>query len=273
MIATVASPASAARSRTMLVSFLGAIVRRLGNWMPIAGTVDLITPLGLDAPSVRTAVSRLKKRGWLDSEARAGQRGYVLTEPALQALAAGDDVVWHARQPADLADGWCIVNASVPETARGARHQLRAHLAALGFGNISTALWIAPARMRGAAERAITELEASRHCAVFVGDHVAGRDLGEMLQQSWDLEAVDRGYRAFLGRYEPELARLSSTALVDPREAFTAYLAMIDRWRRLPFRDPGLPRELLGGDWSAPAAGALFEQLVSLLEGRALAHA
>ena len=47
----------------------------------------------------------------------------------------------------------------------------------------------------------------------------------------------------------------------------------MDSWRRLPFRDPGLPRELLSEGWSGPAAGALFEQLVATLERRALAHA
>jgi phenylacetic acid degradation operon negative regulatory protein len=56
-------------------------------------------------------------------------------------------------------------------------------------------------------------------------------------------------------------------------DAFVTYLEVIDHWRKLPFRDPGLPRELLADDWSAPQAGALFEQLVGLLDGRALAYA
>ena len=59
------------QSRTVLVSFLGSIVRPMGNWMPIAGTIELMGQFGLDAPSVRTAVFRLKKRGWL-AEPRFG---------------------------------------------------------------------------------------------------------------------------------------------------------------------------------------------------------
>jgi len=111
-----APPAAAGlqRSRTVLVSFLGSIVRPMGNWMPIAGTIELMGEFGLDAPSVRTAVFRLKKRGWLASETRSGSRGYALTLVALKALAAGDEIIWHARQSADLADGWCIVSFSVP---------------------------------------------------------------------------------------------------------------------------------------------------------------
>jgi len=81
------------QSRSTVVTFLGAVVRPLGSWMPIAGTVDLLTQAGLDAPSVRTAVHRLKGNGWLQSEAREGARGYALTTTALETLAVGDEVI------------------------------------------------------------------------------------------------------------------------------------------------------------------------------------
>ncbi|MFM9587874.1 PaaX family transcriptional regulator C-terminal domain-containing protein [Streptomyces scabiei] len=266
------SPA-ARRSRTVLVSFLGAVVRKMGNWMPIAGTVELLTGLGLDAPSVRTAVFRLKKRGWLVSESRAGMRGYTLTPAALEALVAGDEVIWHARQPADLGDGWCFVNFSVPESARALRHRLTAHLTSLGFGNIGSAVWIAPARMLPAAQRAIAELDLTAQCAVFVGDYVAGQDLTAMVRGGWDLDEIDRRYREFIDRYEGEAGRLGEAAVIDGDHAFVTYLAVVDHWRKLPFRDPGLPREVLAEDWSGPDAVRLFERMVTLLEGRALAHA
>ena len=270
-----APPAAAGpqQSRTALVSFLGSIVRPMGNWMPIAGTIELMGQFGLDAPSVRTAVFRLKKRGWLASETRSGSRGYALTPVALKALAAGDEIIWHARQPADLADGWCIVSFSVPESARSKRDQLRTHLASLGFGNVGAAMWIAPARMRAAADQAIAELGLTSYCAIFVGDYVGGRDLPALLRESWDLVEIDRRYREFTHRFAGQARGLGAEGAVDPRRAFLSYLAVIDQWRKLPFRDPGLPREILPADWSAPAAGALFEGLVAALEGRALAHA
>jgi phenylacetic acid degradation operon negative regulatory protein len=266
-------PAGAPRSRTVLVSFLGSIVRKMGNWMPIAGTVALLAESGLDTSSVRTAVFRLKKRGWLESETRAGMRGYTLTPAALDALAVGDEVIWHARQPADLGDGWCIVNFSVPESARAMRHQLTAHLASLGFGNIGSAVRIAPARMLPAAQRAIAELDLSRHCAVFVGDYVAGQELTTMVRDGWDLDEIDRRYREFIKDCEGEADRLAASAVIDGERAFVTYLSVLDRWRKLPFRDPGLPREVLAEDRSGPDAVQLFERLVAMLEGRALAHA
>ncbi len=263
--------AAATRSRTLLVTFLGAVVRRMGDWMPIGATVELMTEAGLDSPSVRTAVSRLKKRGWLIPETRSGVRGYVLSELATEALAAGDLVIWHARQPALLEDGWCIVNFSIPESERRRRQQLRAHLTSLGFGNIGTALWIAPARMRAAAEQAIAELELADTAAVFVGDHVAGRDLRTLIYESWDLDTINARYRQFIAQYTP----LSGAAgeRLDEHDAFVTYLTLVDQWRKLPFRDPGLPRELLDEHWSGPAATDLFERCVAALQGRALSYA
>lgn len=257
----------AARStRTVVVTFLGSVVRSLGDWMPIGGTVDLLGEAGLDPTSVRTAVFRLKKRDWLVSEVRDGVRGYALTRQALTSLAAGDEVIWHARRQAALDDGWCVVNFSVPETERAKRHQLRSHLAALGFGNVGTAMWIAPARMRVAAEQAIAELGLTSYSAVFEGAHVGGQDLRTLVAGSWDLDGIAEGYRDFL-------ARFGTVAVDTPGDAFATYLALVDHWRKLPFRDPGLPPELLPADWPAGDALALFEGLVARLEPPALAYA
>ena len=260
------------QSRSTVITFLGAVVRPLGSWMPIAGTVELLTQAGLDAPSVRTAVHRLKGNGWLASEVRDGARGYALTTAALDTLAAGDEVIWHARTPADLADGWCIVHFGVPETMRAKRQQLRAHLSSLGFGNVGTALWIAPARMRAAAERAVAELGLEAYTAVFVGAYHGTQDLTGLLYGSWDLAAIDEAYREFVATYEPVVAA-AERRQPDQASAFITYLQALDQWRKLPYKDPGLPAEVLASNWHGPQATAVFERLVSALERPALVHA
>jgi phenylacetic acid degradation operon negative regulatory protein len=155
---------------------------------------------------------------------------------------------------------------------RAQRHQLRAHLTHLGFGNVGTAMWIAPARMRKAAERAVSDLGLDAYAAIFVGDYHGPRDLTELLYNSWDLAAIDQSYRDFVQEHGTRATRLDDVAPTG-REAFAAYLGVLDNWRKLPFRDPGLPREVLAPDWSAPEATALFERLVTALEKPALRHA
>ena len=263
----------AARSRAVLIGFLGSVVRPLGGWMPIGAAVELLGQAGVDESSVRTGVSRLKQRDWLAPEPRDGVRGYALTGQAAEALRAGDEVVWHARRPADLADGWCIVHFSVPESARARRTRLRSRLAALGFGNVGSAMWIAPARMLEEGRRAIAELELTAQCALFVGEYAGGVGLAQLARESWDLTAINAGYQGFLKRYGAAETQLRTLAAAGGAEPFAAYLAVIEDWRRLPFRDPGLPSELLGREWVAADAGALFERLVAVLERPALDHA
>ena len=72
---------------------------------------------------------------------------------------------------------------------------------------------------------------------------------------------------------DPDIINPENVANADGAEALRLYLAVVDDWRQLPFRDPGLPAEVLGDAWPGPEAVALFETLTRQLEGRALAHA
>jgi len=269
-VTTIAANSPGVRSRTLLVSFLGAIVRAHGSWMPIAAAVELLSELGVDESSVRTAVFRLKERGWLSAERRGSTRGYALTPVAERELAAGDAIVWHSRGPASLADGWCIVSFTIPETARSLRHQLRSHLSANGFGRAGAALWIAPARELAAARRVIESLGLAERCTVFVGDYAGARDLVSLVGEGWDLTGLENDYREFITSVRDRLPDASGG---DDAASFSQYLLTIDQWRPLAYRDPGLPVELVGHAQQASQAGELFEQVIAQVRAPAMRYA
>ena len=100
----------------------------------------------------------------------------------------------------------------------------------------------------------------------------SAQDLTGLLYGSWDLTAIDDGYRDFVAAHGPAADRAERDR-PDPARAFTTYLSVLDQWRKLPFRDPGLPAELLAPDWRGPEATAVFERLVVALEEPALTHA
>lgn len=259
-------------SRTLLVTLLGAFARRTDSWLPISGIVNLLDALEVEESSVRTGVSRLKKRQWLIPEKRDGRNGYQLTELAQRTLSSGDKFVWHAREPAALAEGWCIASFSVPETERARRHLLRSRLALLGFGNVGAGVWIAPARMRAEAANVIETLGLSDYTNLFVGQHSGGQDLIEMVKTSWDLDDIDARYRTYVAAHTEDVSKLDVTrgSDVPPREAFVRYMRALDDWRMLPMRDPGLPRELLPKDWAGDAAAVVLERIVDELDEPAL---
>ena len=260
-------------SRTLLVTLLGAFARRNDDWFPISGIVNLLDALDVEESSVRTGVSRLKKRKWLIAERRDGRSGYRLTEVAKNPFTSGDEVIWHAREPAHLADGWCIASFSIPETDRARRHLLRSRLASLGFGNVGAGVWIAPARMHPEAKHVINALDLSEFTNLFVGQHQGGQDLVEMVKSSWDLDDIDARYRTFVAAHADDVKRLDSTPVSDipQREAFMRYMRTLDDWRMLPMRDPGLPRELLPENWAGDEAARVLERVVEELDQPALA--
>lgn len=257
------------QSRTMLVSLLGAFARRTGNWMPINGIVSLMRDLDIDESSVRTGVSRLKKREWLVPEKRDRASGYELAPRALESFTNWDRVIWHTRVAADLADGWCFVCFSVPESDRSRRHLLRSRLSAYGFGNVASGVWVAPSRMAGPANALIEDLELLDNATVFVGSYAGSNDLASLIAQWWDLDEINDRYKTFLQDHASDLEMLANAS--GP-EAFRIYMRAVDDWRRLPLSDPGLPRELLGPDWAGEEAGAVFEAIIAAADASALEH-
>ncbi|MDA2814447.1 hypothetical protein O4J56_27630 [Nocardiopsis sp. RSe5-2] len=274
------------RPRSLIVSFFGAHGRRIGGWVSVSGLIGLMGGLDVDPPAVRSAVSRLKRRGLVEAERRGGAAGYRLSEEGVRILADGDRRIFD-RRPADLADGWVLVVFSIPESERGKRHLLRTRLAWLGFGSTAAGVWIAPAHLAGEARRALGELGVSEYAQLFSGHRIGFGELSDAVADWWDLDALQEMYQGFLDEYEPVLARWRALLHggrggsarewpqgreADAPSAFADHLRAVDAWRRMPFLDPGLPPEVLPAEWSGVRAGRVFADLHALLREPALRH-
>lgn len=248
------------RPRTLILDVYGAYVRPLGAWLAVADLVGLMAILGVDEPAVRSAVSRMRRRGLLRAETRTGARGYRLTEAALRLLAEGDRRIFADRSPARLEDGWVLAAFSVPEPERGRRHLLRTRLTWLGFGRCSDGLWIAPARVLPELTGSVRSLGLERYVTVFRAEHRGFDELSALVGRAWDLDGIRGRYRAFLEAADPVLRRRSLVSDPDGEAAFADYTLTLHRWRTLPYLDPGLPLDLLPAGWEGgPAAEAFAE--------------
>ncbi|TFI42491.1 PaaX family transcriptional regulator [Rhodococcus sp. 1R11] len=259
------------RLAQLILTIFGLCARSEGNWLSVASVVSLMGDLGMDGQAVRSSISRLKRRGVLRAERNDGAAGYSLSEATLEVLAEGDVRIFHRKRAAEE-DGWVVVAFSVPESERDKRHALRSNLTRLGFGTAAPGVWIAPGTMAREARHTLDLRGLSEYVDMFSGNYIAFGDLHAKIRVWWDLDELTSLYADFLEVYRPVLYQAKSSS-ITPCDAFQIYVPMLTQWRRLPYRDPGIPLSLLPPAWNGEAAGALFDQLNELLNPLAHKHA
>ncbi|NGN64968.1 PaaX family transcriptional regulator [Streptomyces sp. A7024] len=250
---------------SLIVSFYGAYGRDVdGGRVPVAALIRLLAEVGVDAPAVRSAVSRLKRRGFLAAAGSGRGGAYALTADARQTLDDGDRRIYD--RPAVKDDGeWTLAVFTVPESERNKRHLLRSRLGRLGFGQAAPGVWIAPAHVGEEARHTLARLELNAYVELFRGTHEGFTPTAAAVARWWDLEGIAALHRQFLEGQEPVLTRLADA---DPRQAFRDYLLAVDAWRQLPYADPGLPPSLLPDDWPGGVAAEVFGRLHRELRDR-----
>jgi phenylacetic acid degradation operon negative regulatory protein len=102
--------------RALILTVLGAYVRQFDSWISIAALIELMAALRVSEQGVRSAVSRLKRRGILVPERRNGAAGYSLSADGIRMLNEGDARIVRRRPRASADDRWAIVVFSVPDS-------------------------------------------------------------------------------------------------------------------------------------------------------------
>ncbi|WP_338783694.1 PaaX family transcriptional regulator C-terminal domain-containing protein [Streptomyces sp. DG1A-41] len=246
--------------RSLIVTLYGAYGRFATGPVPVAELIRLLAAVGVDAPSVRSSVSRLKRRGLLvPARTVQGAAGYELSPDARQLLDDGDRRIYATAPPED--EGWVLAVFSVPESERQKRHVLRSRLAGLGFGTAAPGVWIAPARLYEETRHTLQRLRLDAYVDFFRGEHLGFAPTAQAVARWWDLAAVAKEHEAFLDRHARVLRDWEKREDTPPEEAYRDYLLALDSWRHLPYTDPGLPSELLPEDWPGTRSAAVFQGL------------
>ncbi|MDQ0615407.1 phenylacetic acid degradation operon negative regulatory protein [Microbacterium sp. W4I4] len=244
---------------SLLRTFIGLYLRPLGGEIAPSALVQLAGDLGIPAPQARTAITRLKQRGLLLS---SDSGGHALNPAATGMLERGDDRIFTVRtmQPGDE---WMLVSATVPETRRDLRHQLRRRLQFIGAGAVSAGLWILPGHLDAEVEALLEEIGAREFATLFrTADPRPAQPLADAARSWWDLEALRAEHERFL----------ASVDALDTAAPFAAHVHLIDSWRVLPYTDPGLPASLLPTDWPGARSAEVFTALSDRLTTPAWQH-
>jgi phenylacetic acid degradation operon negative regulatory protein len=242
------------QARSALFDLYGDHLRSRGGQAPVAALVRLLAPLGIAAPAVRTAVSRMVRQGWLTPVRLPAGPGYALTGKAARRLDEAASRIyrtsratWNARFDLVILD---------PPASRPARARLNANLAFLGYGSIGDRAWVAP---RPSHEVDGLLGEAGVRYDRFTASHAAGTDgAASLVERAWDLPAL-------VGEYEKFVAELSPVVEAAPTRggdeaAYRARFQLVHGWRTFLFRDPQLPPTLLPTPWAGTAAAAFFDK-------------
>lgn len=243
-------------ARSLLLTVLGEYV------LPRSGTVwtsTLLEALALFAvedKAGRQALVRAASAGWLASERIGREARWHLTEQGTMLLAEGSGRIYAFDPTRRDWDGkWLVLVISIPEERRADRHVLRTRLAWAGFGSLGQGVWLAPDTGRQSVIEPISEgLQRPTRLVTFVAELGEIGDDAELVHDAWNLEDLERRYRAFITEF-------TRAATSEPSAPFTVQTRLVHEWRKFPFIDPGLPTDLLPPDWPGHRAHALFRQL------------
>ncbi len=236
------------RARSALFDVYGDHLRSRGDQAPVSALIRLLEPVGIAAPAVRTAISRMSAQGWLEPTRVDAAPGYRATRRAIERLSEAASRIY--RSVPEPWDGrWRLVFVDLPRE-RGARARLREELHYLGYAEHAPAVWLCPY------ER--TEVDEVVTRAGGTARHALAVELSPDPVGAWDLRRLATSYAAWpdladsLVRHEPD------DPSDDDESAFAARFRLVHEWRKFLFDDPGLPADLLPRDWPGQAAADLF---------------
>jgi phenylacetic acid degradation operon negative regulatory protein len=236
-------------ARSALFDLYGDHLRVRGGRAPVAALVRLLAPLGVAAPAVRTAVSRMVRQGWLAPVRLAEGPGYALTPRAVRRL--DDAAVRIYRTRLEDWDGiWHLLVTTLP-AERSRRDRMRAGLTFLGYAQLDDATWIGPRWSEEVDLLLETEgVRAERFLARHDGDSLG------LVRRAWDIEGLSRAYARWLADAEQVVG---DTINPSDEIAFATRSHLVHEWRKFLFLDPGLPRELLPVTWAGAEAADIYD--------------
>lgn len=237
------------------------------GWAWTNDLLHLLDILGVTDRAARTTLSRMKKRGWFETERAGRQSRYILTEAGRAIIDEGDKRIFES--PLTYWDGtWYTVVYSLPEEKRQLRDELRKKLSWFGFGQLAPGTWISPHDRRPEIESIIDELGVRRYTSLFASRNLEMVSNAELVSRCWDLSELEQEYAEFVARWSSEVGQTgrspqsgadSSTAQLQAR--FIKRFQITFDFQPFPRKDPNLPLDLLPDDWQGHEARRIFREL------------
>jgi phenylacetic acid degradation operon negative regulatory protein len=255
--------------RSIVFDLFGEYIRYDGGEIGLRALVELLAPFGISEDVVRVLMARLRKEGWFESSRVGRQSRYSLTGEGWRLLDTGRERIFE-RPPEPWSGQWCMAIYSIPESARASRDRLRKTLSWLGFGPLAASAWVSPHDRRDQVAEA-WKGESDGRLQLLMARSGSLEEDRDMAARCWDLDALNAEYAEFLATWEPKV-RAWQRRRPEGADALVERTRFIHEYRMFPFKDPGLPAELLPAGWHGRQAHELFLAGFGLLRAPAVAH-
>ncbi|MHA7299247.1 PaaX family transcriptional regulator [Pseudarthrobacter sp. MDT1-22] len=243
------------KPRALILDLFGDYLRYAGSEVRLADITELLAVFDIEAATVRVNLSRLRKEGWFTTRRIGRETVYSLTPHMLEILNEGRERIFRRRDET-WQGRWTMAIYQVPEAERAVREQLRKQLAWHGFGQLSPSTWLSPHDLISEVREIAAENPLAKVDALWCGTGDLQEDRG-LAARCWDLDQLGADYRHFIHNYAA-LDNEGVNADKDGRTALIERMHVIGDFRRFPFRDPYLPRELQPDSWPSSEAYTLF---------------
>jgi phenylacetic acid degradation operon negative regulatory protein len=256
----------------VVLTLYGDYILHLGGEIGIDTLIKLLANFDLSQQAVRSAISRMSRKGLIKMR-RVGRRSYYsLTSKGRTLLTEGATRIFK-RKTNKWEGSWSIVTYSIPEKTRETRDIFRRELGWLGYGALSDATWVSPYDMTREVSELAERLNIENCVQIFSARQVGSANPKDIMNWCWDLGKIHEKYSDFVDKYQRKLKdhrkRLQAGEVIEPGECFVERFHLIHEYRRLPFYDPDLPLELLPRNWLRPQAASIFGEYHDLLANKA----
>jgi phenylacetic acid degradation operon negative regulatory protein len=256
----------------LAVTLVADYTLRNDAWLPATALIALLGEFGVTNAAARMAISRLVRRGVLDSRRQGRYSSYRLTGQAADELSVGGvGIADFAVEPESWDGFWTFVTFSMPKEESTQRSALRVYLRWRGYAPLYDGVWVSPQPLTPQ-ERTDLAVVASGAITVIRAQHLSlDTESDRSPVEAWDIEAIAEHYEAFIRRWSALLPGIADGS-VTGAEAVRARTEVMDTYRRFPTIDPLLPTKLMPLGWPRGRAREVFVAVYDGLAGPAQEH-
>jgi phenylacetic acid degradation operon negative regulatory protein len=254
-------------TRSMIFTLYGDYISHYGNEIWIGSLIRLLKEFGHNEQSVRAAISRMNKQGWVQSTRNGNKSYYYLTERGINRINEAATRIFKLQS--EEWDGkWRMLMYTIPEGKRHVRDELRKELVWSGFGLLSNGFWISPIRLEKQLHDLIEKYEIKPYVHFFLSEYKGPHENKKLVDECWDLNDTNERYQEFISTYSEKYvidkSKIEKGEMTDG-ECFVERARLVHEYRKFLFVDPGLPADLLPEKWLGDYAQGLFSDYYKAL--------